>query len=183
MMCLMSSFAIATEAEIEKYVNELLNSTFKVLNDTSVGLDQKKSKLRDILKENLGVADISVRVIGRLKNNYSPEELKAFQDTYEQYLINSYANAVENYKGQKVSIKSINQPAPNNYQVQTEIIDNNNQTFNVNYLVKAENGHFKILDVITEGVSLVATHKSEFANILGNNNMAFLIKQLQSKIK
>jgi phospholipid transport system substrate-binding protein len=169
------------DRQLETYVNDLLNSTFNILNDNKIALEDKKQKIKNILKDNLDYVEMSRKTLGRLKNNYSPQEINDFTATYQDYVINSYSGSVSSYNGQKVNIKSAKEISPNNYMVQTVISDGNNQIFNVNYLVKNEGGKFKILDVITEGISLIATQKSEFTGILSNNNIEFLIAQLKAK--
>jgi phospholipid transport system substrate-binding protein len=178
---LLADSPAADSNEVKNYVQSLLNNTFNILNDTNMPIENKKQKIRILLGDNLDTQSMSNRSLGRLKNNYQPEELNKFTSTYKEYLINNYANSVENYKGQDVKIKAINKVKENYYTVETEIISDGDQIFNVNYLVKKESSIFKVLDISTEGISLVSTQQREFSQILNNNNLAFLIDRLKTK--
>ena len=178
---LLADSPAADSNEVKNYVQSLLNNTFNILNDTNMPIENKKQKIRILLGDNLDTQSMSNRSLGRLKNNYQPEELNKFTSTYKEYLINNYANSVENYKGQDVKIKAINKVKENYYTVETEIISDGDQIFNVNYLVKKESSIFKVLDISTEGISLVSTQQREFSQILNNNSLAFLIDRLKTK--
>ena len=51
----------------------------------------------------------------------------------------------------------------------------------VDYKVKFYKNGFKIRDVIAENISMLTTQRSEFSAILANNDVDYLIGQLESK--
>jgi phospholipid transport system substrate-binding protein len=182
LLCFISFFANADSSQkVEHYVSTLLSNTFAVLNDAQMHIDSKKQKLRDLLKANLDIHRMSLKTLGRLGDTFPSSQLAEFEIVYETYLLNSYCSAVESYHGQKVALKGIRPNAKDNYIVKTVIDDSRGTQINVDYLVQDNNGDFKILDVITENISLLSTQRSDFSGILSNSGLGALIDKLKTK--
>jgi phospholipid transport system substrate-binding protein len=177
-ICFLSFFACADD-DIRGYVQNLLDSTFAILNDKNKTIEDKKSELGTKLANNLDSDKMARAVLGR--SQISDEEISNFTTIYQKYLVKSYASSVRTYKEQKVEIGLIVQNPDDNYQVSIIISDNNNQKFNISYLVSRTSNGFKIFDVITENISLVQTQKNDFADILSNSGIQSLINELKKK--
>ena len=61
--------------------------------------------------------------------------------------------------------------------------DGQSEPISVDYRVRKADSGFKIFDVIIEGVSMISTQRSEFASVIGNNSIDYLIDQLSAKAK
>jgi phospholipid transport system substrate-binding protein len=176
------------DAKIREYVESVLNSTFKILKNTTISLEEKKKQIKVILANNLDIKSMLKGSLGPLRLVQEPKELDAFTVVYQEYMINNYANLVKGYNGQEVSIKTINKNN-DNYEVQTEIKsgDDEGQVFNVNYLVHKQDDNLKIIDVITEGISMISTQRAEFMQILDkqgeSRKLDFLIEHLKNKLE
>ncbi|HET6585508.1 MAG TPA: ABC transporter substrate-binding protein [Nannocystaceae bacterium] len=60
--------------------------------------------------------------------------------------------------------------------------DGVDQEIEVAYVMRAENGKWQVVDIITDGVSLVKNYKYEFNQILRDEGIDGLIKRLQTKL-
>lgn len=178
----LTSFAHANE-DVEKYVHEVVGKTINILDDSSINISEKKKKLRALMKENIDIDYISKKILLRHKNTISDEEFEEFKTTYEKYLISSFLQLVKRYKGQRFKIKSFEKVYEGSYIVRGKLVDSNNKSFDVDYLVRYHNNQWLVFDMITAGVSLLSTHKSEFNSILQNKGIKKLISDLQSKDK
>ena len=108
-------------------------------------------------------------------------KLDEFSQVYKQYLLNTYCESVKNYNGQKVNIKNIQQLNEQNYRVDTIIADPVGQEINVSYKVISRNNQFKIVDVVTENISLIKTQKDDFSSTIASGGMPTLISDLRAK--
>jgi phospholipid transport system substrate-binding protein len=169
------------KSEVKKYVENLLDKTIAVLKDSTNSLEVKKEKLKTLLANHLDTKTMSGNTLGPRKKSYTPEQLEEFATAYKEYLINSYADLVKSYNGQKIEIKSTNEVNKDYYDVQTEIISDGDQIFTVNYHVHKKEDKLQIVDIVTEGMSLINTQKAEFMNILNNQDLAALINNLKTK--
>ena len=171
-------FLANASQDLGGYVQNLLNTTFVILNDNTKSVTDKKTQLSQILADNLDSDGMAQHIIGRSRVDDS--KIEEFSKAYKQYLVNSYASSVQNYDGQTVTIGAISPPNNGEYLVKT-IIKGGNQDFKIDYKVRSTKDRFKIFDIITEGISLLETQKAEFANILKSDGIQALIDNLESK--
>ena len=180
-LCFLNFFAVADSQKIGDYINDILKSTFVILNNNDLNVDKKENQLEEILRQNLDFEYMSKQVLGRASGGVSSSDFSAFKAVYAKYIVSIYAGAVKNYRGQHVEIKSVTQNNLGMYVVQTVIRSSDNAaTFNINYQVaKAVDGGFKIQDIITEGISLISTQRADFGSVIsGGSSILPLIQKL-----
>lgn len=187
LLCLCGRFVAAQDQLIQDYIQNTLNTTFSVLNDSSNNLAKTQDIIKTMLNKNLDFDTMARQVLGpQIFGNISDEDFIKFKAVYTKYLVSSYAEVVKKYDGQRVNIKSVTQNALGVYVVQTNILSNNGATkFNITYQVgKNKSGDFVIQDVISENISLISSQRSDFASVLANNpkNINNLILRLSARI-
>ena len=173
--------ATCSQSDVTQYVSCLLNQTFDVLNNNAISLENKKQKVKLILEQNLDTNYMAKSVLPRQITGSPNFKLDEFSQVYKQYLLNTYCESVKNYNGQKVNIKNIQQLNEQNYRVDTMIADPVGQEINVSYKVISRNNQFKIVDVVTENISLIKTQKDDFSSTIASGGMPTLISDLRAK--
>lgn len=121
--------------------------------------------------------------VGRNWREASPEQQKALVEQFRSLLIRSYSSAYTAYKDIAIDVKPVRmQPSDNDVQVRTQIkVPNGGQPIGVDYSMYKAGSDWKIYDVTVEGVSLVTTYRSTFAEEIRQNGIDGLIKSLQEK--
>jgi len=179
-----SGSVFAGESDIENYVHQLMNESINVLNDTTIDQNTKTSKVRAMLASNMDTNWMARFTLGRIIKTISDTEASKFIDTYQNYVISTYARAVSQYKGEKVEIQSVQKMDEEFSIVQTQVHKSDGNVINVNYLVKeTKSGEYKVCDVITEGISLINSHKAEYGSIIASQSINALIETLVQKTK
>ena len=173
--------ATCSQSDVTQYVSCLLNQTFDVLNNNAISLENKKQKVKLILEQNLDTNYMAKSVLPRQVTGSPNFKLDEFSQVYKQYLLNTYCESVKNYNGQKVNIKNIQQLNEQNYRVDTIIADPVGQEINVSYKVISRNNQFKIVDVVTENISLIKTQKDDFSSTIASGGLPTLISDLRAK--
>jgi len=172
---------------LKDYVKQLMTDSMGMLENQNMSLDEKVAKAKTSLLANMDFDSMSKRSLGRGNyNKMTDEEFLQYKEAYKEYLVNAYSKTVNSYNNQIMNIKSVSQTAPNQYLVKTEIVDSKNgRSFSVDFYVKstqeASGEIFKVLDILTEGISLVQTQQTQFNSIIESSNVDGLIKMLQSK--
>ncbi|AVP88152.1 Putative ABC transporter [Candidatus Phycorickettsia trachydisci] len=179
-LSLIFSSAYCDDSKVRSYVQELLDRAFTILKGSEAH-DTKKAQIQEILRANMNLDIMAANVLSR--SGVDDASKKRFAPVYSQYVLTTYGNALAGYNGQTVKIKAIQNLDPKTYLVRTQVItQGEGDPFNVDCLVKDESGNYKVIDIITEGVSLVSTHKSEFKSILANKGFDGLLKELGARI-
>jgi phospholipid transport system substrate-binding protein len=121
--------------------------------------------------------------VGRGWRQATPEQQKALVEQFRALLIRSYSTAYTAYKDIAIDVKPVRmQPSDTDVQVRTEIkVPNGGQPIGVDYSMYKAGSDWKIYDVTVEGVSLVTTYRSTFADEIRQNGVDGLIKSLQDK--
>jgi phospholipid transport system substrate-binding protein len=121
--------------------------------------------------------------VGRGWRQATPEQQKALVEQFRSLLIRSYSTAYTAYKDIAIDVKPVRmQPSDSDVQVRTEIkIPNGGQPISVDYSMYKAGSDWKIYDVAVEGVSLVTTYRSTFADEIRQSGVDGLIKSLQEK--
>jgi phospholipid transport system substrate-binding protein len=121
--------------------------------------------------------------VGRGWRQATPEQQQALVEQFRSLLIRSYSSAYTAYKDIAIDVKPVRmQPTDNDVQVRTAIkVPSSGQAISVDYSMYKAGSDWKIYDVTVEGVSLVTTYRSTFADEIRQNGVDGLIKSLQAK--
>lgn len=174
---------MADNTAIQAYVHKLMSDSLTVLNDDKLSIDDKTAKVRTLLAQNMDTTWMAKFALGRGIKALSPAEVSSFVTVYKSYIINSYASAVSQYKGEKVEVKAVQDMNSEFAVVKTQVIKADGNVINVDYLVHNVAGKFEVCDVTTEGISLVNSQKSEYSSVIASKGIAALTEDLKQKTK
>lgn len=125
-------------------------------------------------------------VMGKYWRQASPEQQNRFLKLYKEFLLINYLPHFRNYTGEKQQVSGLIDEGDGDYLVRTKIVRPNKSTpVNVDYRIhKTGSGSpFYIFDIVTEGVSVVTTHRSDFGSVIAREGIDGLIKRIETKVK
>lgn len=105
-----------------------------------------------------------------------------FKKQFTRLMIRTYASALTSYKDQEATFYPVRGGSGNNVQVRGKITGSSG-SIGVSYRLLKSGSKWKLYDMSVEGVSLVSSFRSQFADILSNGNMSTLLKKLSSHNK
>lgn len=131
------------------------------------------------------VEGMSRSVLGRLAwNKATPSERKQFSQAFTRLVIRTYATPLAQYTDEKVKFLPMRSANNSRFvRVNSLIVRSSGQNIPLSYSLVAKNGAWKIYDMSVEGVSLLQSFRSQFAQALQNTNMQLLIQQMQEQSK
>ena len=178
-----SGTAIAEESteNVNKFINGTSERVISVI-ESKASDSTKESNLTSIFSDVMDVDWIAKFVLGRYWSSLDEQQKINYLKTYRKYLISSYVPLFRKYNDQKLVLKDVKSIGNDQYIAITEIQSNQNaQPYNVEYRLKHIDNHFKIHDIIAEGVSLLTTQRSEFAAVMNQGGIDALNNQLNEK--
>lgn len=110
-------------------------------------------------------------------NKATSAQRAAFEKQFTTLLIRTYASALTSYKDQSVKFYPV-RGGGSNVQVSSDIISPSSAPIHVTYRLLQEGGKWRLYDMSVEGVSLIESFRSQFADILSRGNMDQLINQM-----
>lgn len=105
-----------------------------------------------------------------------------FQKEFTSLLVRTYASALADYTNETVKFFPVRGgfQGKNNVRVDSTIIRASGPSIPVSYRMIISNGQWKLYDLSVEGVSLLESFRSQFADKLAQGNMATLLRDLNA---
>jgi len=175
--------AHADKSSPEDVIRTTAAKVIEVLADGARSTEQKKSVLDGYLDSCCDFETISKLVMAKNWRSLSESQQKEFVTLFRQYLVATYGDNIENYKGETVDILSGRKEARDDYTVMTKIERGSaDADLLVDYRLRlAPDGEWKIIDVIAEGISMVSNLRSQFQEVISQSGTDELMKRLRDK--
>ena len=171
------------ESGPEDKIRSTVDSVVEVLTDETLSSDQKVERLKGQLDTCCMFETTSKLVLARNWKDFSPEQQTEFVDLFKRYLIATYGKNVDSYAGETIEIIGSREETRGDYTVQTRIDrGGGDKDLLVDYrLRKGEDGDWRIIDVIGEGISLVANLRSQLQEVMSSGGVEKVLDTLRKK--
>lgn len=177
--------AHAGETEARDFVQKLGDNVLGIVDDGAMSASQKEDRLTATFSSAVDVDWVGKFVLGKYWRRATDEQKTRYQELYRTFLLRGYASRFKEYRQTSASgfvITGSREIRENEYQIDSEIIRTGEAPVLVSYRVRFETGNYKLFDVIIEGVSQLATQRSEFGALIARKGMDQFIDMLESKV-
>jgi phospholipid transport system substrate-binding protein len=118
-------------------------------------------------------------VLGRYWRDASLQQRQRFIKAFRTHLVQFYAVSLAKYKDQKIKYKPLRAPAADNeVVVRTEVQQQDGPPIPINYRMHLTGSEWKVYDVTVDGVSMVASNRSSFAEEIQHGGIDALTDRL-----
>lgn len=166
-------------------VKTQVEGVLSILRDPSLkgdaGLKVKKERIRTTSQKMFDFVELSKRTLGQNWNTFSQEQRREFVDLYRALLEDAYVEKITAYTNEKVNFTKEVPLSENTVEVQSTVMAKTAEVPIYYRVIKREND-WKVYDVVIEGVSLIANYRSQFRDILANNQPEALLDTLRKKV-
>jgi phospholipid transport system substrate-binding protein len=162
-------------------VQQTADAAVAVLADKSLSVDQKRSKVETIVTGNFDFTTLSRLVLARNWKQLSADQQKQFAEEFKRHLSVTYGKNVEKYNDEKAVIVGDRKENDGDWTVMTKIVRPAAQPILADYRLRQRDDKWMVIDVVIEGVSLVANFRSQFQEIISSDGAAKLIDILREK--
>ena len=162
---------------IEKTVAQVL----AVLRDESRSVAQQRLELEKIAHSRFDFRTMARLVLARDWKRLGAEERDEFVDQFTTYLANDYGTRIDRYQQEDVKVLG-EQPKPrDDVEVRTKIVGGANDGAIVDYRMRKGKEGWRIIDVVIEGISLVANFRDQFREVIAKGGPEALLQKLKEK--
>lgn len=170
--------------EAAKYAVTVGNEATAIL-DKSVSDEEKRRQLTELFVEQVDTDWIGKFVLGRMWRTLSEDKQQTYLKYYRDFLISQYTSNFKEYaQGTKFEITQARPIGKrgNEYFVSTKINSDSGEPVKVEYRIRQHaDTHFRVVDIVVEGVSLLATQRSEFSTVIQRKGIDYLIERLKAR--
>jgi len=179
----------AAPAMAQKAPDELVRSVaddvLKVMRQDRELRAGSQSKMAELIEEKIAphfdFERMTRLAVGKNWRQATPEQQKSLVQEFRNLLVRSYSAAYSAYRELTVEVKPLKlQPNDEDVQVRTLIkLPGDAPPVSVDYSMYKSPASWKVYDVVVDGVSLVTTYRSSFADQIRQSGIDGLVKSLQ----
>lgn len=136
---------------------------------------------RGLIRGSFDLDLISRLVLGRFWGRATEGQRAAFKDLFARYFLNTYAGLLNSYRVDTLVVISSKRVGERDYLVRTSVERDGEMTAVV-WRLRARDGEYRIIDVLVRGISLVLTHRSEFASVVRQEGLDGMLRVLRDRV-
>lgn len=174
--------AVAPATTLSSFYDTLLS----VMKDgPKLGFTGRRQRLAPAVTQAFDLSLMTRLVVGLQWPSLSVEDQKQLVAAFADFSIATYASQFDDFSGERFEVDPKAAPAPNNdVIVKTKLIESNGQPVQLDYLLRQQQGDWRIIDVYLSGtISQLAARRSEFSSILREQGASGLIAVLKQKTR
>jgi phospholipid transport system substrate-binding protein len=175
------AFAQGTE-DARNFVDNIGKQVLSIINSQD-SENNKQARLQEMFSQNVDIPWMAHFVMANGWRKATEEQRNRYLDAYKRYMLARYTSNFKDYTGSKYVITDSRETEDGKYTVTMKIKSpEQGQVETVaGYRLINENGQFKIIDIIIEGVSLITTQRSEFFSVYNQKGIDGLINSIEDK--
>jgi phospholipid transport system substrate-binding protein len=125
---------------------------------------------------------ITQTAVGKSWRSATPEQQDRLTEEFKTLLVRTYSGALTNYRDQVIEFRPLRASAADTeVTVRSQVRQSGAQPIAIEYDVAKTGTQWKVYDVRIEGISLVATYRTSFAEEVANRGVDGLISLLARK--
>jgi len=168
----------AARGVIEKAMNEVIT----VLEDKKLPQAQRQKRIEDIAYARFDFDRMSRLVLAKNYKQLDDAQRDAFAQEFKKHLSLTYGRRVESYSNESVQVGEARAEKNGDVSVKTKVLGGQAADgIAIEYRMRENSGEWKVIDVIIEGVSLIANFRSQIQDIIRNEGIEQLITKLRQK--
>ncbi len=178
--------AFATTKSAEEVVIETADSVIARLTVERAEIEAHPEKLYSLINElvipHFDFVSMSKWVLGRNWREATEAQQQQFVSEFRTLLVRTYAKALLEYSNEAIHYFPVeNNPDSNIVVVKTEIHQPGTRPVPINYSMHVSGGEWKVVDIVVDGISLIATYRGSFASEIRKSGMDALIAKLMER--
>lgn len=184
---MVSSVLCAAQNSPIPMLEQTANNIIAALKDNKSSLKSNPNIIYHAVETNLlpivDVAGMSRSVLGRQAWNKATSVQKAqFSKAFTRLVIRTYSSPLAQYADESVQFLPLRGSLNSKFiRVNSIIVRSEGQNIPLSYSLVSKNGQWKIYDISVEGVSLLQSFRSQFAQALQNSSIDDVIKLMEKK--
>jgi phospholipid transport system substrate-binding protein len=183
-LLLIALFAGAARADTPpQTIQEFYNALLGVMKEgKQLGFQGRYKKLEPVIEKTFNLPLMTRLAVGPQWTSLPPDQQQKITQAFSDMTISTYANRFDDYSGEKFEVSPQVKDTNGGKIVETKLIKSNGEPVTLNYLMREDQGNWKVIDVFLSGtVSELATRRSEFSSTLRRDGSDGLLKLIQKR--
>jgi phospholipid transport system substrate-binding protein len=176
---LVDSALAATGDPAVNQVQTLTDALLKSMRaGTTISMTARYKQLEPVIEQVFAMPLVTRLAVGPEWANFPPDQQKALIAAYTRFTVANYAHNFHDFDGQKFEIDDNVLSRGEDKAVRTRVIPAHDVPVSLLYRMREVDGTWKVIDVISDGVSQLALRRSDFAVAIAAGGAPALITHL-----
>ena len=145
--------------------------------------EQRFEQLKPVVLKSHNLAKITRIVVSKEWKKLTIEQKKALIRKFSTLSVASYAHYFNSFSGESFTVESVKQLSPGQIYVHTFLVLPDDKDVSMDYLLKKKGDNWRIINIITNGVSDLALKRSEYVAVLKKSGFDVLLAEISVKIE
>lgn len=162
-------------------VEETLGQVLDLLNSASLSEEERRSQIEGLLYGVFDFDSISKLVLARNWKKFNEAQRREFISEFKSYLSRNYGNRLDRYRQTDVEVYGARVEPRGDVTVLSKVVGGEFDGIEMNYRMRLRTGQWKVIDIVIEGVSLLANFRSQFGEIVNRGGPESLLEKMKNK--
>jgi phospholipid transport system substrate-binding protein len=148
--------------------------------DAAIGAD-RLGEIRQIVREMFDFDEISQRALSRHWQTLQREEQAEFVTLFRDVLERAYLTQVEAAGGERITFLGESMEPGGSAIVRSKVTTRQGSEIPLDYRMHVRDGSWRIYDVVVQGISFIASYRTQFDRVIRAESYGSLRERLQKK--
>ena len=167
----------AVEAAVARFMNIIQTGR----SDGAALTADRLVAIREIVREMFDFDEISRRALSRHWQALQTDEQAEFVTLFRDLLERAYLTQVETAGGQQITFLGESIDGGGSATVRSKVVSRYGSEMPLDYRLHVIDGQWRIYDVVVQGVSFIASYRSQFDRVIRAESYSSLRERLQKK--
>jgi len=144
---------------------------------------QRRERVRSIIADAFDFPSMARESLGPQWNKLTPAQQEDFVQLFGELFKVSYSNLVLKFLGEREANFGEEVVQSDRALVRTTLRDRQGDDLPVDYKLVEDGGHWRVHDVIVDGVSLAGNYRGQFSRVIETSSYATLRERIEAKTK
>ena len=146
-----------------------------------LGYAGRHDLLAPVLGDSFDFQTIARIVLGRYRRDLGDDEMSAFMAAFERLSAATYASRFSGFDGERFETGAV-EPQRSTLLVKTLLYTSDDEPVHLDYVLRASDDGWRIINVIAEGVSDLSLKRAEYTAVIKADGFDGLLTVLEDKI-
>ena len=167
--------------EARQVVQQATDEILAVLRNHELTDSAKRTRIEEIAYANFDFERMAKLALARSYKKLDKTQRLEFQQEFRRHLALTYGRSIETYSDEDIEIVSSRTHKNGDETVAGKVVGGKNDGATLDWRMRRRDETWKVIDVVIEGVSMIANFRAQVQDIVKRKGPAALIEQLREK--
>ena len=145
---------------------------------------EREAAFRKVMVRGFDIPIVGRFVLGRHWRTATKEQRREYMAVFVDFIVRVYASRFDSYGGELFTARSVIDDESGDKIVRAQIVrPSGGDPIGVDFRVRMRDEGYKVIDISVEGISMLHTHRVEFASVVNRKGIDGLLSDLRARVE